>query len=229
LSEIAPRTQRDVEILGFIGRAGDELAGKLTDADAQLAVLLQANAYVNSRSTAQQRSRPLLEHPIAARAIGRHLHQTTTIEELYSEVDLGFSQTRWQGDNVFTNRLPEVANVLAKRMPQCPAENSQALFLYKGNHPTLPDAACSTIGDFYAAFYSMWDNQTEDTRNRDYLVSLYRELTPFGTSSNINEMNQEGRRKDIATCYTPEAWRRLAELRAKWDPQRVFHDFYALS
>jgi FAD/FMN-containing dehydrogenase len=228
LSEIAPRTQRDVEILVYIGRAEDELAGKLTGADAQLAVHLQANAFVDSRSTAQQRTRPLVEHPIAARAIGRHLDQPTTIEELYFEAELGFPPRRWQGDNVFTSRLPEVAKVLEQRMPECPSADSQALILYKGN-PTLPDAACSTIGDFCAAFYTIWDNHTEDTRNRDYLVSLFRELAPLGTSSNINEMNQEGRREDIARCYSPDAWRRLAELRAKWDPQRVFHDFYGLS
>jgi FAD/FMN-containing dehydrogenase len=228
LSEIAPRTHRDVEILVYIGRAEDDLARKLADADAQLAVHLQATSFVDSLSTAQQRTRRLLEHPIVSRAIARHVNQLTTIEKLYFEAELGFSQRRWQGDNVFTSRLPEVAKVLEQRMPECPAADSQALIQYKGN-PKLPDAACSTIDDFYAAFYSIWDNHTEDTRNHDYLLSLYRELAPLGTSSNINEMNQEGRRKDIARCYSPDAWRRLAELRAKWDPQRVFHDFYGLS
>jgi hypothetical protein len=220
--------KRDVELLGYIGRADAALANKLVSADAQLAVHLHANAFVASRGEAHERTRPLLDHPIAARAIGRHEDQVRTLEELYFEEELGFSQRRWQGDNVFTNRLQDVAKVLGQRMPQCPAADSQAVLLYKGN-PSLPDAVCSTMGEFYAAFYAIWDNPTEDTRNYQYLVSLYRELAPLGTGSNINEMNQEGRREDISKCYSPEAWRRLAELRRKWDPQSVFHDFYGLS
>jgi hypothetical protein len=169
-----------------------------------------------------------LKHPIAARAIATHAGENKTFERLYFEEELGFSQRRWTGDNIYTNRLVDVAKILQRRMPQCPATDAQAVFLYKGN-PKLPDAACSTMGEFYAAFYSIWDNPTEDRRNHQYLVDLYRELVPLGVGSNINEMNQEGRREGIAQCYSPVAWKRLADLRTTWDPQRVFHDFYGLS
>ena len=228
LADVAPRIERDVEILGYIGRADDELASKLARADSQLAVHLHANAFVGSRRDGERRVKPLLDHPIAAQAIARHAGQVNTIEQLYFAEELGFSQRRYHADNIFTDRLQDVAKVLERRMPQCPARDSQAVFLYKGN-PNLPDAACSTMGDFYAAFYTIWDNPTEDSRIHQYLVSLYRELAPLGTGSNINEMNQEGRSEDVAQCYSPDAWRRLAELRTKWDPQHVFHDFYGSS
>jgi FAD/FMN-containing dehydrogenase len=151
-----------------------------------------------------------------------------TIDELYFEEELSFGQRRWIADNVFTNRLPEVARVLRRRMPACPAPGAAAVFVYKGS-PALPEASCSVIGDFYAAYYMVWDNPTEDAMMMDYIVDLYREIAPLGIGSSIIEMNQEGRRQDLVRCYSANAWERFAELRAKWDPQGVFHDFYGLS
>ncbi|MEP7242716.1 MAG: FAD-binding oxidoreductase [Gammaproteobacteria bacterium] len=228
LAQIGPKTDRNVELLGYAGRAPEGLRDKLTPADSNIAMHLHANAYSGSVSEGRRMARHLLEHPIAKRAIARNLGAPKTIEELYFEEELGFSQRRWQGDNIYTNRLRDVVEVLHARMPACPAADSQAVFLYKGVSK-MPDAACSTMGDFYAAFYTIWDSSTADGPILDYLAALYGELAPLGTGSNINEMNQEGRREGIAQCYTADAWKRLAELRAKWDPQHVFHDFYGLS
>lgn len=228
LTEIGPRTDQDVELAGYTGRAEDQLRTKLTPEDSGLAVHLHANAFAGSLREAQRKTRALLEHPIAARAIERSLYQVSTIEELYFEEELGFSQRRWICDNVFTNRVQDVMKVLRRRMPEAPAPDSQAVLVYKALR-NMPEAACSTMGDFYASFYALWDEPSEDTRVREHIESLYREIAPLGVGSNINEMNQEGRRADIPKCYSPEAWKRLADLRAQWDPQRVFHDFYGLS
>jgi FAD/FMN-containing dehydrogenase len=228
LAQIGPMMDRDVELLGYVGPAPGDWTKTSSDPGQALAMYVDANAYTTSGAEAARKVGPLLQHVIADRAKVRDLGRTRTIEELYFEEELGFSQRRWTGDNVFTNQISDVAAVLQRRMPSCPAKDAQAVFLYKGN-PTLPDAACSTMGEFYAAYYLLWDSPTQDKIMLDYLVSLYSDIVPLGVGSNINEMNQEGRPQDIRTCYTSEAWMRLANLRVKWDPAGVFHDFYGMT
>lgn len=228
LTQIAPQTPRNVEILSYVGAADPDLLSALRPEDHGLAVHLHANAYVSSAANAKRSTRPLLEHPIASRAAARSIAEEYTIEDLYFAEELTFSQRRWTGDNIFTNRVREVAAVLKARMPARPARDAQAVLLYKGS-PKLPDAACSMVGDFYSSFYSLWDDPSEDRRVLDYMVDLYKDMKPFGVGSNINEMNQEGRPEDIPSCFSPEAWQRLRSLRRQWDPQGVFHDFFGAS
>lgn len=228
LAEIGPRTDRDVEILGYVGLAEDALLPHLRPEDQGLAVHLHANAYLARKRDAAAKARPLLSHAISTRAIARHTGEEYTLEDLFMLEELSFSQRRWTGDNIFTNRLDDVAGVLQKRMPSCPARDAQAVMLYKGS-PSLPDAACSTVGDFYSSFYCLWDDPAQDAAILDYIAGLYTDLEAYSVGSNINEMNQEGRPGAIHRCFTPTAWRRLAELRTQWDPKRVFHDFYGAS
>jgi FAD/FMN-containing dehydrogenase len=225
LTEIAPKMDQDVEILGYVGPADPELRAKCPAGDCRLAVGLHSNAYATSGVLADQKVRPLLDHPIAKRAIAKDLGRSTTIERLYFEEELGFGQRRWLADNVYTNRARDIAAVLRARMPECPSSDAEAVLLYKGS-PRLHDAACSMTGDFYSSFYMLWDNPTEDPVMSRYLRSLYKEIVPLGVGSYINEMDQEGRPGDIKTCYSQSAWSRLQQLRAKWDPGHVFHDFY---
>jgi FAD/FMN-containing dehydrogenase len=225
LAEVGPRIDRDVEVVGYVGPADPKLRAECNLCDCRLAVGLECNAYTTSSAVALQKIRPLLEHPIAKRARAQELGQPTTIEHLYFEEEVGFGQRRWLADNVYTNRPRDVAAVLRARMAECPASDAQAVLLYKGS-PRLADAACSMTGDFYASYYMLWDNPTEDPVMAQYLRSLYKEIVPLGVGSYINEMDQEGRPGDIKTCYSHSAWIRLQQLRAKWDPAHVFHDFY---
>lgn len=225
LTEIGPRMDSDVEILGYVGPAAPELTAHCGDADCRRAVSLDANAYTGSTADSARKIKPLMEHPIIRRAIAQELGSTTTIEALYFDEELGFSQRRWVADNVFTNRAEDVAAILHERMPSCPSPDAQAVFLYKGN-PTLPDAACSTMGDFYASYYVIWDNPTEDPVMLGYLRDLYKEIAPLGNGSNINEMDQEGRPGQVKSCYSRQAWEKLQSLRLKWDPGGVFQNFY---
>lgn len=228
LTEIGPRMDADVELLGYVGPAPAELTAHCSDADCRRAVSVDANAYTTSVAASTRKIRALTEHPIMRRAIAKELGSTTTVEALYFDEELGFSQRRWVADNVFTDRAREVAVILRERMPSCPSADAQAVFLYKGN-PKLPAAACSTMGDFYASYYVIWDNPTEDPVMLGYLRNLYREIVPLGKGSNINEMDQEGRPDEINTCYSAEAWKQLKALRLKWDPDGVFQNFYGIT
>ena len=82
------------------------------------------------------------------------------------------------------------------------------------------------MGEYYAAYYVIWDEAADDARMLGFLRELYREIVPLGVGSNINEMDQEGRPQQIMSCYSTAAWARLKSLRAQWDSQGVFHDFY---
>ena len=209
----APQVDRNVELLGYIALAPEELARRSSGPDGHLAMYLNANAYCDDPAEAKRMVEPMMNHAVAQRAFDSTSGRHVTIDELYFEEELSFGQRRWIADNVFTNRLPEVARVLRRQMPTCPAPGAAAVFVYKGS-PALPEASCSVIGDFYAAFYMVWDNPTEDTLMMDYIVNLYREIAPLGTGSSIIEMNQESLYVDVDPL-PHRSWllRRLPALR----------------
>jgi hypothetical protein len=184
--------------------------------------------YADSPREARRKVVPVLNHPIARKAILSELGHESTLEENYSEDELGFSQRRYAADNIFTGRLKEVATVFRRRLLECPTKDVLALFAYKGS-PKLPDAACSVTGEFYVPCYLQWDEHTEDAVMKRYLEELFTELVPLGAGSYVNEMNFEGRPDGVKTCYSAKAWERLATLRTEWDPDRVFDDFFGIA
>ena len=227
--EIGPHLARNVEFLAYLGAMPEELVARSGPNASRLSISVDANAYSDSRAAARWDVHPLASHPVVRRAVGADIDRESTIEQLYFNEELGFGQRRWSADNVMTNRPHDVASLLKARMPACPARDAQAVLLYKGRSLQMPDAACSVVGQFYASYYMLWDDPTEDAVMMAFLQDLYREMAPLGIGCNINEMNQEGRPDGVRTCYSPDAWRRLAELRAKWDPQGVFQGFYGQS
>lgn len=228
LAELGPKADKDVEFLGVVTTAPPELAGDCSAPACDQVVYLSAYAFTSSEQEGRRKLRAVAEHPLIKRAIGTHLGELSNFESLYFNNELPFSQRRWAADNIFTNRIRDVAEVLKRHIPAAPSKICAAVFVYKGN-PRLPDAACSTIGDFYSSYYMLWDDPADDLIMRRYHVGLFKELRPLGVGSNINEMNQEGRPEDVKYCYSPRAWQRLAELRRKWDPQGVFQPFYGQS
>ena len=225
MDEVLPTLSKDVEVLYLSTKGPDELVGKCSGPACDQVVYIDANAFVADSAEGRRKLAPLTGHPIIARAIARQENREGSFDRYYSENELSFVQTRWMGDDIWVDDPIAATNILSRHIPDCPATNGTPLFLYIGRHDQ-PDAACKATGRYYFAYYLEWENDGEEAANRAYALRVFKDLKSVAKGSYINEMNQEGRPEDIHTCYTPEAWAKLDGLRSKWDPGRVFHDFY---
>lgn len=225
VDEIGGLVAPNVELLTIVARAGDEHAKDCAAAGCDQAVYVNAIVFGDSVEEARQRLLPLTNHPIVKKAIGSLPMKEETFESLYMGNELSFAQKRWQADNVMTDHADKIAELLLASVPNCPTKNNAAVLLYKGR-PKLPEAAYSVIGEFYLAYYMVWDDPADDLAVSKYHVDFFKRAQKFSNGSYINEFNQEGRPEDVPLCFSPKGWKRLKLLRKRWDPAAIFHDFY---
>jgi len=69
---------------------------------------------------------------------------------------------------------------------------------------------------------SLWDEPTDTERNVDWTRGLYEAMRPFGNGDvYVNYLDAEGDER-IKAAYTPQKYRRLVELKNKYDPSNFF-------
>ncbi len=226
MAKVAPTLDRDVEILSSVAA----IAGKSRDlpAEERFAVYIDVNAFVDSEAEGRRKIAPITSHPITARATNAILDRAGSYDRYYSDNEAGFPQAHWMGDSIWVDDPTEAVALLSAYIPNCPAPRGTPLILYTGEQ-TQPDAAVSRYAPYYVAYYLEWDDPADEAPSRAFSRDLFKKLKMIGRGSYINEMDQEGRPEDIADCYSPQAWKRLAQLRKRWDPKGVFHDFYGRS
>ena len=227
MEEIGPKLPLNVELIGVITAAPPGMEKACTAAGCDQVFILQSVAFVDTEAAALAGMRALASHPITAKVIAKIENATESFENLYYGNEVPFPQRRYCVDNMYADSLKKPIEIITRHMPHSPSRVTAPVLLYKGR-PDLPDGACGTKGNFYVSCYAQWDDPATDKANKDWLIAMYEELQPFGTGSYINELNQEGRIHRIRECYTADGWRKLGELRRKYDPGLVFHTFYGL-
>lgn len=227
MEEVGPQLPKNVELIGVITAAPPGMEHACSAPGCDQVFILQAVAFVDSEADALAGMKPLADHPVAKLAIATVPNAPESFENLYYGNEVPFPQRRYCVDNMYADSLEKPIEVIMRHMPNSPSRVTAPVLLYKGR-PDLPDGACGTKGNFYVSCYAQWDDPAIDKAQKDWLIAMYEELQPLGTGSYINELNQEGRIHRIEGCYTPEGWKKLADLRRQHDPDGVFHTFYGL-
>lgn len=227
MEEIGPKLPKNVELIGVITAAPPGMEKACSAAGCDQVFILQSVAFVDTEALALAGMAPLKDHPITAKAIAKIENAPESFENLYYGNEVPFPQRRYCVDNIYADSLTKPIEILTRHMPKSPSRVTAPVLLYKGR-PELPDGACATKGNFYVSCYAQWDDPADDKANKDFMIAMLEELQPHGTGSYINELNQEGRIHRIRECYTADGWRKLGELRRKYDPGLVFHTFYGL-
>jgi FAD/FMN-containing dehydrogenase len=154
--------------------------------------------------------------------------QASSFEAIYRQTDAMMAAKRFRTDNILTDRAEDAVRILASHLPRQPSPASVPLFIWRGMH-AFEDAAYSAHGRFFLSTYAQWNDAADDEVNREWLKCLYDELATVASGCYINEFDIETRALDIARCFSAENWRRLVELRRRYDPDGVFHDVTTLT
>ena len=77
--------------------------------------------------------------------------------------------------------------------------------------------------------YAVWEDPASEPDHRAWMSEITQILEPISAGHFLSEADLDAHPGRLARCFTPSNWERLLELRAKWDPERVFHDITARS
>ena len=132
----------------------------------------------------------------------------------------------WTGD--FYNDLSDEAVDTLVAMATAPVSPfSQIIVIPGGGALSRVPEDASAFGSRDAAFnihyLAMWEDPAETERNIDYIRTLAGSMKPWATgTAYLNFLGDEGRSR-VEASFGPEKFARLQQIKAKWDPDNLFH------
>jgi FAD/FMN-containing dehydrogenase len=224
MEDVGPGIDPNLEMLTVIIPTFPELSQKCSGSECDRVVALAASAFAKAPADARNMLAPIAAHPVAKNAQFVIPDRPTPFEVLYQDNEGPFPQRRARADNIYTNRAADTVPALSKYMLTAPSTGNTPVILWRGDLK-FPDAAYSSTGRFYLAGYAQWDNEEDDFANQQWLREFYDEMQPFASGYYINEFDRETRSNMTSACFAPANWEKLKTLRAKFDPDGVFHEF----
>ncbi len=92
----------------------------------------------------------------------------------------------------------------------------------------LPSASAAA-GRLYASAYAVWDDAADEASNLRWVADTMTALSPLTSGRYIGEADLFARPDGAEQSFTPSAWRRLAQVRERYDPDHLFAGYPSAS
>ena len=89
----------------------------------------------------------------------------------------------------------------------------------------IPDGAYSMRRLTYLSPYSFWLGERGDEENIAWMEKTQEILGPLAVGHYVNEADLEASPERSERSYSEENWRRINEIRKKYDPRGIFHTY----
>lgn len=197
----------------------------------QPVAIVIVNAFAASVDEAQASLAPFASGELAKAAVFKSEARPTTMEAvLEGSINpmTGFGFGAQAVDVIWTAKGADAVTTAAQHIAKAPSPMSHAVIAFKSARALPDDAACSRSDRYYVGLYSAWLGNEGNAANIAWLREASKALQPHASGHNINEIDIEATPGKAEQCFSPNAWQRLAEVRRRHDPHRLFHGFYGL-
>jgi FAD/FMN-containing dehydrogenase len=211
---LAPELPRDVELTTLLFPA---------PGTNQRVCILTATAFAESPEQAATTLQPLADSPFIDRCSNVIENEPTPIDALFDTVDPTFPDGyRYLSDTFWLKSSPGDAIAIARdKLVDAPSPRSGVLCLLSGLPPHLPDMACSMHDRALLACYAIWDKAQDDGANQNWLRALGSAMEKHASGHQIAECDLSIPIR-VERSFSPDGWRRLNDLRRKYDPDSLF-------
>jgi FAD/FMN-containing dehydrogenase len=187
------------------------------------AIVLRVSACGETEAEAREKVAPFTSPPTAARTIGEPKGEALPFTELFKLSPMP-SGKRVAADHLWSDAAIGDLLLAVHDLPAPSADSTIDIVAFGGHTPVAvpPDAALSVSGGTGVGIYGLWDDAADDEANQAWVRRIDRALAPFRTGRYVGEADltlDAGRRGE---CFTPEALRRLEEIRRRRDPDGLF-------
>jgi FAD/FMN-containing dehydrogenase len=181
-------------------------------------------SYYDSEQEGRHALAPFDASPAIDRAVVRNFATPTTYAGLYELVEEP-PMSRYHCDGMWTREPPATLVPHLYELFETLPPPKSTLFVMPWCEADVPNAAFSMQAPLYVSPYATWDDERDDKRNSDWVINQMRRLEPFSVGIQLADENLINR---PAPFMAPENLRRLEQLRAKHDPDGLFHSYLAI-
>jgi FAD/FMN-containing dehydrogenase len=189
-------------------------------------LVVRGVAFANTRGEAVEALAPFETCPIVGKALVHEVAIPTSLAVEYEEQRRANPEKhRYAVDNIWTNAgADDVVSAMRDAFVALPTEKSFSLWFGMAPQRHLPDMALSLQADTYYAAYVVWEDEADDERCREWLATQMRRMEPISEGLYLGD-------SDLATrpskFLSGPHWERLEKLRARYDPDGLFHSYLA--
>lgn len=224
-SEIAPTLHPGVEMLVFM----TALPPGVASTPGETGVTVEAVAFADSPEEAEKWLAPLETCPVLSHVLTR-CTRPTPWGVLYDEMDHMWPENRRNAvempwcDEDFAGVLPQLAQYSAAAPS---AENLIVGWMNPARPDTvpIPDMAFSMYGRQVVALYAMWQDPADDAANLEWLREVREAIEPLSIGNYLGESDLLAAPTRAQESFGQPQWQRLRELRKRFDPDGLFHDY----
>ncbi|MDX9895419.1 MAG: FAD-binding oxidoreductase [Desulfofustis sp.] len=189
--------------------------------------ILSATVFADSKSEVEHALKPFARCDVDHQVM-QDLLAPTPFETLFATIDRAFpAGKRYAVDTIWSAASPtEVFSLTAEHFRQAPSEHSLILALLlpprPRDAPPMIDAAFSLVAPLFVAHYAIWDNEEDDRTNLDWSRALAQDLEHYCVGHYVGESDIVDSPTRLERSFSTNAWKRLQELRRKYDPRGIF-------
>jgi FAD/FMN-containing dehydrogenase len=230
LGENAAKISSAVELSLFLLEAPADLKERTAGQGGKVA-MVTATAFTDSAEDAKALLQPLEDCPFISRCLSHSFATPLVFEQLFD-----FSGALWPDglrnrvEATFSNSSPnELVSAVAGHLRKCPSPITLILFvIFTGpDVPAAhPDMAYSMTSRVYGGPWTMWKDASGDEANSRWHDECTALLRPFNVGYYVGESDTVGRPSNAIQSLSPENWKRLGELRDKYDPDGLFFGYF---
>ncbi len=228
LGEAASGIAPSVELSQFLVQAPPELRQAAADRDGWLC-MVTGTAFEETPDAARAALAPLDRPPVAP--LVASAAAPTDFEQLFDATGALWPEgARSRVEATMFNHSPgELMAAIMPLMRAAPSPTTVVLltiFCGPGVPAPQKDMACSISSRVYGGPWTTWWDAADDGANADWHQEATAALRPYAVGTYIGESNTVERPSNAVEAFTPEKWQRLCALRDRYDPDRVFFDYF---
>lgn len=221
---------KDPRIEALISLGFNKAFSPLTPEFSEEGIHCTVDLYAFSES--DENNRQLMEifanNPLFKEAGIKREHQARTYQDLYGfrDTQTNAARKRTNTDNMWMDRPKESFLDYIELFKQCPSPYSRVQLCWSMNiMGTVANTSFPNFADHYMYMVLTAKDEQEERANKGWMEKSNRLVQKYAKGHYINEAEYELFPERIPGCFTQDGWKQLGALRAKYDPQAVFHNF----
>jgi hypothetical protein len=228
LGRLAKEKDINAEILGVLKHSAD-IPGMPNEG---VAFIVMVIAFADSKAQAQQILAPFAASPIAEKAYLKKVDRPHTFPELFEGqlITDATAPDRTSIDNMWTDRLGEAVLKMVDVLRESVSKRSFVITVWGVNPSKRTDTSLPYFADDYMSYYALADKPEHVEPNYLWMDKIKKVMDQgFAKGHYINETEFLRYPEHVKQCFTEDGWKRLGELRTKYDPKAVFHTYIGYS
>lgn len=219
-----------VELSIFLIKAPPELADRCKEHNGKLC-MVTAVAFGMTEEESEAALAPLERGFLVKKVLAKVLNERSSFEQLaIASGETWPENHRNLCENQCSKARPsDMLVALRDKFIAAPSPKSVIVFCQSTGSRNLlephSDVALSMDATSYGGSWAIWENEEDDDANRRWQDEVIAIMKPFTSQHYIGETDIVQDPSRVRGSYSPEKWKRLEDVRARYDPQGIFFGY----